>query len=40
MPKIRVKVTTISNGQENNYEINALLKKNKIIYNTDIEQKF
>lgn len=33
MPKIRVKVTTISNGQENNYEINALLKKDKIIYN-------
>lgn len=33
MPRMRVKVTTVSNGQENNYEINALLKKDKIIYN-------
>ena len=33
MPRMRVKVTTVSNGQENNYEINALLKKDKLIYN-------
>lgn len=32
MPKVKIKVTTVSNNNENSYEIPAILQEEKILY--------